>query len=181
MFWFFYSSRLFSQYSRQNKKVKHFSRQKSNLSTFQILWDPCETISQIPQCTCSISHNAPFRTEMYTFLLWMVHYGIWNRCIVGYIFLFWMVYCGIWNWCIVGFVRLVYCGWRILSIHRIPHDEYRVPQLPSMMVWYWKLGQFIPTYKPNPHIHCCRQTNPEAADDLIFHKPAPPTSFITIC
>ena len=47
--------------------------------------------SQIPRCTCSISHNATFRTEMYTFLFWMVH-------------------CGIWNWCIVGFVRLVYCG-----------------------------------------------------------------------
>ena len=39
--------------------------------------------SQIPQCTCSISHNAPYRTEMCTFLFWMVHCGIWNRCIVG--------------------------------------------------------------------------------------------------
>ena len=46
--------------------------------------------SQIPQCTCSISHNAPFRTKMCTFLFWMVH-------------------CGIRNWCTVGFVWLVYC------------------------------------------------------------------------
>ena len=30
---------------------------------------------QFPQCTCLISHNAPFRTEMCTFLFWMVHYG----------------------------------------------------------------------------------------------------------
>ena len=38
---------------------------------------------------CSISHNAPSRTEM---------------CI----FLFWMGYCGIWNRCTTGFVKLVY-------------------------------------------------------------------------
>ena len=42
-------------------------------------------ISQIQQCTNSISHNAPFRTEMCTFLFWMVHCGIWNRCILGYV------------------------------------------------------------------------------------------------
>ena len=48
--------------------------------------------SQIPDCTCSISLNAPFRTEMYTFL-------------------FGMELCGIWNRCIVGFVKLVCCQW----------------------------------------------------------------------
>ena len=41
--------------------------------------------SQIPQCTCSISHNAPFRTEMCTSLLWMVHCGKWNRWIVRFV------------------------------------------------------------------------------------------------
>ena len=41
--------------------------------------------SQIPECTCSISHNAPFRTEMCTFLFWMEHCGIWNRCILGFV------------------------------------------------------------------------------------------------
>ena len=46
--------------------------------------------SQIPKCTSPISHNAPFRTEMCTFLFWMVH-------------------CGIWDWCIVGFVQQVNC------------------------------------------------------------------------
>ena len=42
-------------------------------------------ISQIPQCTWSISHNAPIRTEMCTFLFWMVHCGIWERCTVGFV------------------------------------------------------------------------------------------------
>ena len=31
--------------------------------------------SQIPECTCSISHNAPLRTEMCTFLFSMEHCG----------------------------------------------------------------------------------------------------------
>ena len=38
--------------------------------------------SQIPACTCSMSHNALIRTEMCTFLFWMEHCGIWNRCIL---------------------------------------------------------------------------------------------------
>ena len=41
--------------------------------------------SQVPECTCSISHNAPFRTEMCTFLYWVKHYGIWNRCILRFV------------------------------------------------------------------------------------------------
>ena len=40
---------------------------------------------QISQCTYSISHNASFRTEMCIFLFWMVHFEIWNRCIVGFV------------------------------------------------------------------------------------------------
>ena len=40
--------------------------------------------SQIPECTCSISRNAPFRTEMWIFLFLMQHSGIWNRCILGF-------------------------------------------------------------------------------------------------
>ena len=46
---------------------------------------------QTPQCTCPISHNTPFRTEMCKLL-------------------FWMVYCRIWDRCVMGCVRLVYCG-----------------------------------------------------------------------
>ena len=33
-------------------------------------------ISLIPQCNCPISHNTPLKTEMCTFLIWMVHCGI---------------------------------------------------------------------------------------------------------
>ena len=64
--------------------------------------------SQIPECTCSISHNAPFRTEMCTFLFWMERCGIWNRCILG-------------------FVKLVYCvllykirSWFAMMVHGTP-------------------------------------------------------------
>ena len=39
---------------------------------------------QISECTCSISHNVPFRTEMCTFLFWMEHCVIWNRCILRF-------------------------------------------------------------------------------------------------
>ena len=39
------------------------------------LWHDCN------ECTCSISHNSPFRT----FLFWMEHCGIWNGCILGFV------------------------------------------------------------------------------------------------
>ena len=32
--------------------------------------------SQIPQCTCPISHNEPFRIEICTFLFWLMHCGV---------------------------------------------------------------------------------------------------------
>ena len=50
------------------------------------------TNSQIPQCTCLISHNALFRTGMCTFLFWMVHCGIWDRCTVGFVKLVYFVH-----------------------------------------------------------------------------------------
>ena len=59
--------------------------------------------SQIPEYTCSISHNVPFRTEMCTFLFWMEHCGIWNRCILG-------------------FVKLVYCEW--MSLMKTSHNSH---------------------------------------------------------
>ena len=43
------------------------------------------SMSLIPQCTCPISHNTPFRTEICTFLFWMVYCGIWDRCIMGFV------------------------------------------------------------------------------------------------
>ena len=49
--------------------------------------------SQIPQCTCPISNNALFRTEMGTFLFWMVHCGIWDRCTLGFVrFISWLTH-----------------------------------------------------------------------------------------
>ena len=42
-------------------------------------------ISHIPKGTHSISHNAPFRTEICTFLFWMEQCGILNRCILGFV------------------------------------------------------------------------------------------------
>ena len=41
--------------------------------------------SQISECTCSISYNAPFKTEMCAFLFWIDHCWIWNRCILGFV------------------------------------------------------------------------------------------------
>ena len=41
------------------------------------------TISQIPQCTSSIPHSAPFKTKMCTILFWMVHCEVWDMFIVG--------------------------------------------------------------------------------------------------
>ena len=38
---------------------------------------------QTAQDNYFIPHNTPFRRKMYTFLFWMVHCGIWCRCIVG--------------------------------------------------------------------------------------------------
>ena len=31
------------------------------------------------------SHSAPFRTEIRTFLIWMEHCGIWNKCVLGFV------------------------------------------------------------------------------------------------
>ena len=67
---------------------------------------------QIPECTCSISHNVPFRTEMYTFLFWMEHCGIWNRCILGfvkYVYRKWSVCSSInwkWQWLNMSFMEM---------------------------------------------------------------------------
>ena len=44
--------------------------------------------SQIEQYACSISKNAPVRTEMCIVLFWMEHFEIWNRGILGFLKLF---------------------------------------------------------------------------------------------
>ena len=77
-----------------NIQKQHFVRTQSEWQTQHAQCCECadraysaayRPISQIPECTCSISHNAPFRTEMNTFLFWAKHCGIWNRCILGFV------------------------------------------------------------------------------------------------
>ena len=51
--------------------------------------------SQIPQCTCSISHNAIFRTEICTFLFWILNCLMWNRFIMGFVRLAFHDSCGL--------------------------------------------------------------------------------------
>ena len=53
--------------------------------------------SQIPECTCSISCNALFRTEMCTFLFWMEHWGIWSRCIMEFVSIAVTFFCASWT------------------------------------------------------------------------------------
>ena len=71
-------------------------RRRVTMTTMMINWcripkQPPKHLSAIDQfhkshifCTYSISHCTPFRTEMCTFLLWMVYCGIWDRCIMGF-------------------------------------------------------------------------------------------------
>ena len=63
-------------------------------------------ISQIPQFTCPICHNTPFRTENVNKSCPISHKAPFR--IEMCTFLFWMMYCGIWDKCLVGPVRLVY-------------------------------------------------------------------------
>ena len=51
---------------------------------------------------CLISHNSPFRTEMCTFLFWMVNCGIWDWCIVGFVNLGTGALWDLWIWSVVG-------------------------------------------------------------------------------
>ena len=65
-------------------------------------------ISQIPQCTCPISHNGPFEREMYTFLSWMLQSKIWNRTGVA------------------GFLNLVYESISIAYATAITRKEHKL-------------------------------------------------------
>ena len=51
------------------------------------------TLFKIPEWSCSTSHNAPLRPEMCTFLFWMEHCGIWNRCILWFVKLVYYYVC----------------------------------------------------------------------------------------
>ena len=69
----------------QNLRWTNLNNDISELYQLNIVKTP---ISQITPCNCPISHNKPFRTEMCTFLFWMVYCEIWDRCIMGFVNLF---------------------------------------------------------------------------------------------
>ena len=85
--------------------------------------------SQIPQCTGSNPHNAPFRIEMCTFLFWMVHCGVSNRCIVEFVIL---IYWPSWNrvddlWIKSAHWPIHARAWFVSSYH---------PELSYWVVWF---------------------------------------------
>ena len=93
--------------------------------------------SQIPECTSYTSHNTPFRTEICTFLFWMEHFGIWNRCILG-------------------FVKLVYCFAPILTFgHTIyivwySGEEFSIQFLPLFLSLH--ITQIFPSFSHNANL-----------------------------
>ena len=88
-------------------------------------------VSQIPEYTCSISCNAPFRTEMCTFLFWMEHCGIWNRCILGFVSLV--------NCSAINFVNTIH------KRHPIAHHSRRAM---GYLFWVQCMGYFLPLWLP---------------------------------
>ena len=80
--WFEIPSRQLWHYCNAHKKRKSYYGDKTVVGLSYL---HNRSISQIPECTCSISHNAPSTKEMCTFLFWMEHCGIWNRCILGFV------------------------------------------------------------------------------------------------
>ena len=132
-------------------------------NTSQDLWP----YSQIPEYTCSISHNALFRTEMCIFLFCIEHCGIWIRCILGFVELFlefrfallwcvlllsvtiWLYTCRIWDpfyWHGVNSIQ----AWIINHMASNVWDE--ITQYPfsnfsgcTVDVWEW-ISNFIPHF-----------------------------------
>ena len=97
-------------------------------------------ILQIPQCTCPISHNAPFGTEMCTFQFWMVHCGILDRYIVGYgtgagaLWDMGLVYCGIWDKYIVGFFSILSIM-KAAAVQKIIYQSFSFKILRHLGLW----------------------------------------------
>ena len=88
-------------------------------------------IAQITQSTCPISHNTPFRTEMYTFLFLMVYCRIWDRCIMGHARLVSCVVCGGFS-CIMWYIADVFTNHTPLDPHlRIVWSH----ELSCIVVW----------------------------------------------
>ena len=85
--------------------------------------------SQIPQCICTVSHNATFCSRN-------VH-----RCAH---FCYKMMHCGIFVWCIVGFVKLDYLGaWSHVMIHdcNVCNGKCIISSLSWILFLYCLVGQ----------------------------------------
>ena len=61
----------------EKKPFKLINHSQTDKYIISVLWTKCG-IDQSPQHTCPISHTAPFRTGMSTFLFWMVYCEIWD-------------------------------------------------------------------------------------------------------
>ena len=108
---------------------------------FLRIWQEAHAIhrikSQIPECTCTISHNVPFRTEMCTFLFWMEHCRIWNRCILGFVKL--IHYVG----------SSAYCGYAVVWLYTIDYTVINDNKINHV----WSLDHSLLWYTIN-HYHC---------------------------
>ena len=81
---------IYTSIAQYQKNVSPLTKVWSGLLIFYIN----RPISQIPECICAISHNAPFVTEMCT----RVHISVTKWCIVG----FCLMHCGI---CEIGLLK----------------------------------------------------------------------------
>ena len=104
--------------------------------------------SQIPECTCSISQNAPFRIEMCIFVFWMEHCGKWNRCTLGFAKLIYSVVLSMAS--CSGSIHSVVVGPSMLidnqNLQGLLPSNYRI-----MALFWFKIVQNISTHI---HISC---------------------------
>ena len=119
--------------------VRH-ARDIANLNGWNVKTRPVKRLahelwnwpySQIPECTCSISCNAPFWTEMCTFLFWMEHCGIWNKCILEFVKL---VY---WTFPLIQTVEHDHVSNAIGANHHIALTHRDAWTAESNIKWYW--------------------------------------------
>ena len=93
-----------------------------------LIYEVNRPISQIPECICAISHNAPFCNR--------------NVHMCAH-FSYKMMHCGIWHRCILGFVRWVYC----MSVHDLVTSGTRASTSGYWLLVRLSVQQFWPTLK----------------------------------
>ena len=122
--------------------------------------------SQILECTCFVSHNYSFRTEMCTFLFWMEHCGIWTGCILGFVKLVYCRHDESWALTHSGSDRCTRCTWASGRWHGC-HIS------PDQCIWNIKLNVLAQStqvciataeMKTSVRITSCQWRNPEKYD-----------------